>query len=168
MSLVSDLTKFRGLFCWKWNCGEKLFFPRWGERTQLHLAFCLFAKNTLWRCCRFGLKYERFCVCSGRCSYCHAGAIPNNRVPLPKWHQPLGKGEAAKPTNCQVIVWKNGLPCCLVLFTEGCAFPRLTRWTKAHLEGLSLPRLLLLLQPWICCCHKTVCWQQEGWRRCQC
>lgn len=32
------------------------------------------------------------------------GTIPNNRVSLPKWHNPLGKLDAVKPNNFQVIV----------------------------------------------------------------
>lgn len=32
------------------------------------------------------------------------GTIPNNRVSLPKWHKPLGKLEAVKPNNFQVII----------------------------------------------------------------
>jgi len=88
------------------------------------------------------------------------GTIPNDRVGLPKWHKPLAKLECVKPNNFRVIVWGNGLPCCLILFIDHCAFSRLTGWTKAHLERLKLPGLLLLFPSRIWRYDKNVCWQR--------
>lgn len=87
------------------------------------------------------------------------GTVWNHWVTLPMWHKPLGKLEARKQNDFQVIIGGNGWPCCLLLSVDYCAFLWLTcgqrhiwkGWTCWVCSWCSVPRFMLL---------GNICWQQ--------
>lgn len=94
------------------------------------------------------------------CGISMPGMIPNNQVSLPKWRKPLGKLEAVKTDDFQVIVGGNGLPCCLILFTASCAFFMACSLDKGASGKDGPTRSDVPIPDWSY--YKNISWQQGG------